>query len=49
VEQNIRPGYESMQLHLPDFWQRCPKHTMEKKTASSKNVAGKTGYLNADN
>jgi hypothetical protein len=31
VEQNRRPRNESMQLCLPDFWQRCPKHNMEKR------------------
>jgi hypothetical protein len=31
VEQNRGPGYESTQLCPPNFWQRCPKHTMEKK------------------
>jgi hypothetical protein len=31
VEQNRRPSYESTQLHPTDFWQRCPKHTMENR------------------
>jgi hypothetical protein len=28
VEQNRGPRYESMQLCLPNFWQRCQKHMM---------------------
>jgi hypothetical protein len=28
---NRRPRYKSMQLCPPDFWQRLPRHTMEKR------------------
>jgi hypothetical protein len=31
VEQNREPGYESLQLCLPYFWQKCQKHMMEKR------------------
>jgi hypothetical protein len=31
MEQNRGPEYESTQLCLPNFWQRHPKHTMEKR------------------
>jgi hypothetical protein len=31
MKQNKRPKYEPMQLCPPDFWQRCQKHTMEKR------------------
>jgi hypothetical protein len=31
VEQNRRPRYESTPLYPPHFWQRCQKHTMEKR------------------
>jgi hypothetical protein len=31
VEQNRGPRYEAMQLCPPDFWQRCQKHTIEKR------------------
>jgi hypothetical protein len=39
---------ESTQLSSPDFSQRRQKHDGE-KTASSTNVARKTGYLHAKN
>jgi hypothetical protein len=48
VEQNRGLRYESTQLCLPYFWQKCQKHTME-KIASSTNIAGKSGYLPAKN
>jgi hypothetical protein len=31
VEQDRGPGYESTQLPLPNFRQRCQKHMMEKR------------------
>jgi hypothetical protein len=40
--------YSCSYAHL-NFWQSHPKHTMGKKMASSTNVAGKTGYLHAEN
>jgi hypothetical protein len=48
VEQNRGLEYESMQLCLLNFWQ-LPKIYDGEKTASSTNVAGKTGYLHAKN
>jgi hypothetical protein len=48
AEQNRGPGYESTQLCPAYFWQRCQKHIME-KTVFSTNVAGKIGYLPAEN
>jgi hypothetical protein len=49
VEQNKRPGYESMHLCPPNFWLRWQKPYYGEKTASSINVAGKTGYQPAEN
>jgi hypothetical protein len=46
VEQNRGSGHESIQLCSPYFQ---IKQMMEKKTASSSNVAGKTGILPAEN
>jgi hypothetical protein len=48
VEQNREPGYGSIQLCPPYFWQRHQKHNGE-KTASSTSGAGKSGYLIAEN
>jgi hypothetical protein len=31
VERNKGPKYESTQLHLPNFWQRYKKYTIEKR------------------
>jgi hypothetical protein len=45
---NRGPGYESMQLCLPDFWKRCPKHG-GKKIVFLTNIDGETGYLHAEN
>jgi hypothetical protein len=42
VEQNRGPRYESTQPTL--FRQKHQKHMMENRTASSTNVAGKSGY-----
>jgi hypothetical protein len=42
VKQCRRLRYGSIQLPLPDFWQRIPKIYDEEKTASSTNVTGKT-------
>jgi hypothetical protein len=42
VEHNRGPGHDSTQLCLPNFQQSCQKH-MVRKTASSINIAGKTG------
>jgi hypothetical protein len=49
VEQNRRHRYESRQLHLLNFWQWCQKHTMEKIQNLLKTIAGKSGYLPAEN
>jgi hypothetical protein len=48
VEQNSRLGYESTQLYPPIF-DKLPKIYNGKKTASSTNVSGKSGYLSAKN
>jgi hypothetical protein len=46
VEQNRGPGYESM----PNlFLTKLPKIYNGEKIASSTNVAGKNGYLPAEN
>lgn len=34
---------------VSDFQQRCQEHTMEKKTVSPTNCAGKTGYAHVQN
>jgi hypothetical protein len=49
AKQNRRLRYESIWLHPPDFLTNSPKTYNEEKTASSTNVAGKTGYLHAEN
>jgi hypothetical protein len=41
VEQNRGPRYESMQLNPPNFWQRCQKHTMEKRWPLQQMLLGK--------
>jgi hypothetical protein len=41
MEQNRGPGYESTQLCPPDFWQRCQKHTMEKRQLLQQMLLGK--------
>jgi hypothetical protein len=41
VEQNRGPRYESTQLCPPDFWQRCQKHTMEKRQPIQQMLLGK--------
>jgi hypothetical protein len=38
-----------MHLCPPNFWQTCQKSYDREKTASSTNVAGKSGYLPAEN
>jgi hypothetical protein len=38
-----------MQLYPTDFFTKAPKTHNEEKTASSTNVAGKTGHLHAEN
>jgi hypothetical protein len=48
VEQNKGPGYESTQLYPPHFDKGAKIYDGE-KTASSTNVAGKSGYLSARN
>jgi hypothetical protein len=40
-EQNKGPGYESMQLHPPNFWQRCQEHMMEKRQPTQQMLLGK--------
>jgi hypothetical protein len=49
MEQNKRSRYESTQLYPPDFLTKLPKTHDGEKTAFSTNVAGKTGYLHAEN
>jgi hypothetical protein len=49
VEQNRGSGYESTQLCPPDFLTKAPKTYNGEKPGSSTNVAGKTGYLPAEN
>jgi hypothetical protein len=49
VKQNTGPRDEPMQLCPPNFWQRHQEHMIDKKIVSSTNVAGKTGYLPAEN
>jgi hypothetical protein len=41
IEQNRRPRYESTQLHPSEFWQRCPKHMMEKRQTLQQMLLGK--------
>jgi hypothetical protein len=41
VEQNTRPRYESTELYPPDFWQSCPKHTIEKRQPLQQVLLGK--------
>jgi hypothetical protein len=43
VEQTRRPGYEYLQLCLPDFWQRHPQRTMEKRQPLQQMLLGKLG------
>jgi hypothetical protein len=47
VEQKRRPGYESTQLRM--FLTKAPKTYDGEKTTSSTNVAGKSGYVPAEN
>jgi hypothetical protein len=49
VEQNRGPGCESTQLCPNLFFTKAPKTYDGKQTASSTNVAGKSGYLPAEN
>jgi hypothetical protein len=49
VDQNRGLRYESMQLHPLNFLTEVPKTYDREKTASSTNVAGKIGYLPAEN
>jgi hypothetical protein len=49
VEQNRGPRYESTQLCPPYFLTKVPKIYDGEKTASSTNVAGKSGYPSAKN
>jgi hypothetical protein len=44
MNQNRRSRHKPTHLQPNDLWQRSPKHTMEKRQASSTNVSGKTGY-----
>jgi hypothetical protein len=48
MEQNRRARNKSTQVQSFDFQQRCSKHTLQKKIASSANGAGKTSYLHAE-
>jgi hypothetical protein len=41
VEQNTGPGYESTKLYPPHFWQRCQKHTTEKRQSLQQMLLGK--------
>jgi hypothetical protein len=41
VEQNRGPGYESIQLCPPHFWQRHQKHIVEKRHPFQQMVLGK--------
>jgi hypothetical protein len=43
VEQNRGPRYESTQLCPPDFWQRHPKQTMEKRQPLQQMMLEKLG------
>jgi hypothetical protein len=43
------PGYEFTQLGSPNFLTKLPKLYNGEKTASLKNVGGKSGYLPAEN
>jgi hypothetical protein len=47
VEESTGPRYESTQLCPPYFLTKAPKTDDGVKTASSTNVAGKSGYLPA--
>jgi hypothetical protein len=49
VEQNKGPGYESTQFCTPYFLTKVQKTYDGEKTGSSTNVAGKSGYLPAEN
>jgi hypothetical protein len=48
MEQSRRPGYEFTQLN-PSHFDKDAKKYNGKKTASSTNVAMKSGYLPAEN
>jgi hypothetical protein len=41
VEQNRGPRYESTQLYLPHFLQRCQKYMMEKRQLLQQMLLGK--------
>jgi hypothetical protein len=41
VQQNRGPRYESTQICPPYFWQRCQKHTMEKRQPLQQMLLGK--------
>ena len=45
MEQGRKPRNKPMHLWVPYFWQRRQEYTMEKKTVSLINGAGKTGQL----
>jgi hypothetical protein len=45
MEQKRGPGYESKQLHPPNFLTKFPNTYNGEKKSSSTNAAGKTGYL----
>jgi hypothetical protein len=50
VEQNIGPRYVWIHAAMPNwFLTKSPKTYNGEKTASSTNVAGKSGYLPAEN
>jgi hypothetical protein len=40
VKQKRGPRYKSTQLCPPDFWQRCPKHMMEKRQPLQRMLLG---------
>jgi hypothetical protein len=48
AEQNRGPRNESTQLCPPNYFTKVTKTCNGEKTASSTNVAGKTGYLPAE-
>jgi hypothetical protein len=48
MDQNRRSRHKPMHLYSTDLQQRSPKTHNGGKTASSTNVAGKTGYSHVE-